>query len=58
MVVPDKNTSPFIERLEKEGVFASVIGEVTKEGIYALTEDGKKEIYAPGSDELYRALAL
>lgn len=58
MVVPDKNVSAFIDRLEKEGVLASLIGEVTKEGIYSVTERGKSEIESPGTDELYRALAL
>ena len=58
MVVPEKNTNAFIERLQKEGVFASVIGEVTQEGIYSLSEKGKHEIFSPGTDELYKALAL
>ena len=58
MVVPEKNVTIFIDRLEKEGVYASVIGEITEEGVYALTELGKHEIFSPGTDELYKALEL
>ncbi|MDY0234970.1 MAG: AIR synthase family protein [Gudongella sp.] len=58
MVVPEKNTSSFIDRLEKEGVFASVIGVTTEKGIFTLTEAGKHEIFSPATDELYKALEL
>lgn len=57
MVVPEKNTKAFIDRLGNEGVFASIIGEITPGGIYSLTKTGKCEIKSPGTDELYKALA-
>lgn len=58
MVVPEKNASRFIERLDKEGVFASVIGEITQGGIFALINGEKHEIFSPETDELYKALSL
>ena len=58
MVVPENNVTAFIDRLEKEGIYASVIGEVTEEGVYAITKLGKDEIFSPGTDELYKALEL
>lgn len=45
-----------VETLEKEGINASIIGEVTNNGIM-IEENGKiKEISPPESDELYKVI--
>ena len=44
------------KELEEEGIKATVIGEITEEGIYTIKGGEKIEILPPGSDELYKAL--
>ena len=56
IIAPDEKVNIIEERLNKEGINVSVIGEVVKEGI--IMEKGGQivEIGQPESDELYKVI--
>ncbi|NLJ78280.1 MAG: AIR synthase [Tissierellia bacterium] len=59
MIVAEESKVGIIEdSLAREDIDVTVIGEVIEDGIF-IEEDGiEREIEAPGSDELYRALSI
>ncbi len=56
MIVNEDNLASLVEELELEGIKATVIGEVTENGIKVRTNGEITPILPPGSDELYTAL--
>ena len=58
MVVPYKNTEALVAKLNEKNIPASIIGEITENGIKSIKNGNSTIIQSPGSDELYRALKL
>lgn len=59
LVVSEEGKIRTIEdRLKKEGIEITIIGEIIEEGILIEENGGIKEIEAPSSDELYKALSI
>lgn len=56
IIIDEKNYYELKAKLKEENVDLSIIGEVIEEGIFIDDGNGLKEIAAPKSDELYRAL--
>lgn len=56
MVVPDVNSEDLVNDLELKGVKATIIGEITEDGIITRDKGKLTPIQPPGSDELYKAL--
>lgn len=52
---PDKYNR-IVTELANNQILVTKIGEVTDQGVYFENENGKKQIYEPGSDELYKVI--
>ncbi|HSH35325.1 AIR synthase family protein [Schnuerera sp.] len=58
IIAGEKQVSLIENRLEKEGIKATVIGEVIEEGVLLDRKGEIEEISPPSSDELYKALSI
>ena len=59
LIIAEENKLKIIQdRLRKENIRVTVIGEVTERGILIEGKDGIEEIEPPSSDELYKALSI
>lgn len=58
IIAGEKQVSLIENRLEKEGIMATVIGEVIEEGVLLDRKGEIEEISPPSSDELYKALSI
>lgn len=56
IIIGEEEFKNLQKELEEEGIKATVIGEITEEGLYTIKDGVKIEILPPGSDELYKAL--
>lgn len=56
MIVSDENLEELKLEFEKEGISASIIGEVVESGISIEVDGETLEIESPGSDELYKVV--
>ena len=54
MLITLASAEPLIKALADKGILATKIGEITEKGVFAITEQGKKEIEPPSADELFR----
>ncbi|NLJ98877.1 MAG: AIR synthase [Tissierellia bacterium] len=58
IVTAEDKVKTIKDRLAKEDIEITVIGEIIEEGIFIEENGETKEIQAPASDELYRALSI
>lgn len=58
IIADAEKSGKIIERLKKEKIKCTVIGEMIEEDIVMLEDGELQEILPPASDELYRALSL
>ncbi len=58
IIADEEKSIKIIERLKKEKIKCTVIGEMIEEDIVMLEDGYLKDILPPASDELYRALSL
>lgn len=56
MVIDEENYHGLKEKLKEDNIELNIIGEVVEKGIFVKDGETLKEIAAPKSDELYRAL--
>lgn len=56
MVISEDNYYNLKEKLEEDDIQLTIIGEIVEEGIFVKEANEVKEIAAPESDELYKAL--
>ena len=56
ITVEQEKKQQLLEQLNREGIMASIIGEITEKGRYLLQGEEMIEITAPESDELYKVI--